>query len=133
MKQIQNGEQVVEENNQNREQLIDFAYEEIIEKYKNEINQDCKNLQSKRNLLAFAYLKAGRIDEARNELMSLIEQYSNYTSYRLLVHLEKCEGNLDDARLWAYECLDRFPDSIHIREKLISIDKKENSDYEEIR
>ena len=106
-------------------------YEEIIKKYKEEIAKNPQNALNKRNLLAFAYFRAGRKNEAREELVDLVQQHSNYTAYRQLVHIEKQDGNFDDAKLWAYECLDKFPDSISMREQLISIARAEN-DIKEI-
>ena len=91
-------------------------YDEIINKYKKEIESTPQeSLNNKRNLLAFAYYKSGRIEETRKELLSMIEQNDNYIAYRQLIHLEKEQGNLDDAKLWAYEGIEKFPDSIHIR------------------
>ena len=86
-----------------------------------------------KGLLAFAYFRAGRIDEARDELETLITQYSSYTAYRQLIHLEKCEENFEDAKLWAYDCLDKFPDSINIREQLISIAEEEKDGQEVVK
>ena len=108
-------------------------YEEIINRYKTEIDSNLQNTQEKRNLLAFAYFRAGRIDEARDELMMLIEETSSYMAYRQLVHIEKTEGNFEDAKLWAYEALDKFPNSIGIREQLISIARIEKDDQEIIK
>ena len=108
-------------------------YEEIINRYKTEIDSNSKNTREKRNLLAFAYFREGRIDEARDELMALIEETGSHMAYRQLVHIEKIEGNFEDAKLWAYEALDKFPNSIGIREQLISIAKMENDDKEIIK
>lgn len=108
-------------------------YEQTIKKYKAQIAAQPNKSVNKRNLLAFAYFRAGMIDEARKELISLIEEHSSYYAYRQIVHLEKNEGNLEDAKLWAYDCLDRFPDNIGIREQLISVAKKENNNKEVIR
>lgn len=108
-------------------------YEEMIRKYKSEIKRNSPKISNARNLLAFTYFRAGKIEEARNELISLIEQTSNYTAYRQLIHLEKHEGNLEDAKLWSYDGLDKFPDSIDIREQLIAIAKQEKDDEEIIR
>ena len=108
-------------------------YEEIINRYKTEIDSNSKNTREKRNLLAFAYFREGRIDEARDELMTLIEETGSHMAYRQLVHIEKTEGNFEDAKLWAYEALDKFPNSIGIREQLISIAKMENDDKEIIK
>ena len=108
-------------------------YEEIINKYKREIEINPNKSLNKRNLLAFAYYRAGRIEEARDELLLLIEQLSSYMAYRQLIYLEKNEGNLDDAKLWAYDAIDKFPDSIDIREQLISIARVEKDDQEIIK
>ena len=54
-------------------------------------------------------------------------------AYRQLVHIEKKIGNLEDAKLWAYEALDKFPNSIEIREQLISIAKEERDEQEVIK
>ena len=108
-------------------------YEETIRKYKAEIASNPQNSQGKRNLLAFAYFRDGRIDEAREELMALVEETSNYMAYRQLIHIEKKEENFEDAKLWAYEALDKFPNSIDIREQLISIAKAEKDENEVIK
>ena len=106
-------------------------YEKLINKYKKEIA--LKKSTKKRNLLAFAYFKAGKIEEARDELEKLINENNNYISYRQLIHIEKQENNLDDAKLWAYEALEKFPESIEIREQLISIAKEEKDNQEIIK
>ena len=116
-----------------QEETVKPDYEEIINRYKTEIESNSQNTQEKRNLLAFAYFRAGRIDEARDELMMLIEETSSYMAYRQLVHIEKTEGNFEDAKLWAYEALDKFPNSIGIREQLISIARIEKDDQEIIK
>ena len=106
-------------------------YEKLINKYKKEIALEKST--KKRNLLAFAYFKAGKIEEARDELEKLINENNNYISYRQLIHIEKQENNLDDAKLWAYEALEKFPESIEIREQLISIAKEEKDNQEMIK
>ena len=116
-----------------QEETVKPDYEEIINRYKTEIDSNSQNTQEKRNLLAFAYFRAGRIDEARDELMTLIEETNSYMAYRQLVHIEKVEGNFEDAKLWAYEALDKFPNSIEIREQLISIARIEKDDQEIIK
>lgn len=116
-----------------QEETVKPDYEEIINRYKTEIDSNSQNAQEKRNLLAFAYFRAGRIDEARDELMMLIEETSSYMAYRQLVHIEKTEGNFEDAKLWAYEALDKFPNNIGIREQLISIARIEKDDQEIIK
>ena len=108
-------------------------YAEIINNYKSEIEKNPEKSLNKRNLLAFTYFKANKINEARNELLSIIKQYGNYLAYRQLIHLEKEEGNLDDAKLWAYEATENFPNNITIREQLISIAREENDTQEIIR
>ena len=124
-------EQIEEE--QPEEEIVNLDYEEAIKRYKVEIASNPQRAQSKRNLLAFAYFKAGKIDEARNELMALIEETSSFMAYRQLIHIEKTEGNFEDAKLWAYDAIDKFPDSVQIREQLISIAKSENDNQEVIR
>ena len=108
-------------------------YEETINRYKSEIVANPQKAQGKKNLLAFAYFKSGRISEAIEELEKLIEETGNYTAYRQLVHIEKNMKTLDDAKLWAYEALDKFPDSIEIREQLIAIAKEEKDEQEIIK
>ena len=116
-----------------QEETVKLDYEEIINRYKTEIESNSQNTQEKRNLLAFAYFRAGRVDEARDELMTLIEETNSYMAYRQLVHIEKTEGNFEDAKLWAYEALDKFPNSIEVREQLISIARIEKDDQEIIK
>ena len=116
-----------------QEETVKLDYEEIINRYKTEIESNSQNTQEKRNLLAFAYFRAGRVDEARDELMTLIEETNSYMAYRQLVHIEKAEGNFEDAKLWAYEALDKFPNSIEVREQLISIARIEKDDQEIIK
>ena len=116
-----------------KEEVIKPNYEETINRYKTEIASNPQKAQGKRNLLAFAYFRAGRIDEAKDELMALAEETSSYIAYRQLVHIEKAEGNFEDAKLWAYEAIDKFPNSIEIREQLISIARAEKDDQEIIR
>lgn len=116
-----------------REKNLMPDYEETINRYKAEIASNPQKSQGKRNLLAFAYFRAGRIDEAREELMKLAEETSSYMVYRQLIHIEKKEENFEDAKLWAYEALDKFPNSIEIREQLISIARAEKDDQEIIR
>ena len=133
---IRKKEQPTEEEQQEEEIQEETSkpdYEETINRYKAEIASNPQKSQGKRNLLAFAYFRAGRIDEAREELMKLAEETSSYMAYRQLIHIEKKEGNFEDAKLWAYEALDKFPNSIEIREQLISIARAEKDDQEIIR
>lgn len=117
---------------ENKKEISGTIYEKIINKYKTEIELNPQDSQIKRNLLAFAYFKTGKINEAKDELMSLIQETNNYMSYRQLVYIEKKEGNLKAAKLWADMALDSFPDSIEIREQLIRIAKEENDEQEVI-
>lgn len=126
-------EKINEETIQEVEETTTPDYEKVIKKYKEEITKNPQNSVNTRNLLAFAYFKAGRMEEARNELLSLIEQHSSYIAYRQLIHLETFERNFEDAKLWAYDCLDKFPDSVDIRQQLISIARKEKDGQEVIK
>ena len=54
-------------------------------------------------------------------------------AYRQLVHIEKETRNWEDAKLWAYEALDKFPNSIKIREQLIALAKEEKDNQEIIK
>ena len=121
-------EQAIEE--EQPEEPVKPDYEKMISKYKSEIAFNPQNSQRKRNLLAFSYFRSGQIDEARNELISLLGETTDYMAYRQLVHIEKKEENFEDDKLWAYEALDKFPDSIDIRKQLISIAKAENDRQE---
>lgn len=125
-------QQIEEEQHQDEkfEEITKPNYEKTINRYKTEIVSNPQKAQEKRNLLAFAYFQAGRINEARKELMSLAEDTSSHMAYRQLVHIEKKEHNFEDAKLWAYEALDKFPNSIPIREQLISIARLEKDDQE---
>ncbi len=120
-------------NSQVDQRIINQDYEEAIKVYKKEIALHPEKAQNKRNLLAFAYLKANRIDEARDELMSLVNEFNNYMAYRQLIHLEKTKGNFEDAKLWAYEAIEKFPNAIEIREQLILIAREEGDNQEIIR
>ncbi len=105
-------------------------YEKTIARYKAQIEQFPQNSSNARNLLAFAYFKAGKIEEARDELMSLIEERGSYIAYRQLINLEKTQGNFEDAKLWGEDCLEHFPNSIDVRRQLISaaIDNKDTQE-----
>ena len=119
--------------NEVHEEYVKPDYEETINRYKTEIIVNPQKAQEKRNLLAFAYFRSGKIDKAREELIALAEETSSYMAYRQLVYIEKKIGNLEDAKLWAYEALDKFPNSIEIREQLISIAKEERDEQEVIK
>lgn len=110
-----------------------LGYEEIIKNYQEKIANNSGGIINNRNLLAFAYFKAGKIEEAKDELFSLIESTSNYTAYRQLIYIEKSLGNLEDAKLWGEASLEIFPNSIDIREQLVSIAQIENNTKEVIK
>lgn len=124
-------EEIIE--NEEQEEVVKLDYEKVIDGYKEQILKNPEKALDTRNLLAFTYFKAGRIEEAREELFSLVDEYNSYTAYRQFVHLEKSQGNLKDAKDWAYEGIANFPDSISLREHLISIAREENDKQEEIR
>ncbi len=108
-------------------------YEELIKSYKEEIKKysdSPRKAINARNLLAFAYFKANRIEEARQELLSLINDFQNYTAYRQLINIEKSEGNLDDAILWAYQGLEKYPDSNDFIKQLILMSKEDKDSQE---
>lgn len=123
----------VKEDTKKPEEVVEADYGEVIKKYKEEISGDPQNSANKRNLLAFAYFKAGKIEEARDELLSLIDERGSYMAYRQLIHLEKSVGNFEDAKLWAYDFLDRFPRNINVREQLIEIAVAEGNRQEQMR
>lgn len=137
-KQNQKGISEISQNEETQNQIEKedsvekIDYDKLIKKYEKEIEQGSGNTVNKRNLLAFAYFRAGRIDEARNELYNLIENCSSYNAYRQLIHIEKNEGNFEDAKLWAYDGLDKFPDSVDLRQYLISIARKEGNVQDEM-
>lgn len=105
-------------------------YKKIIDKYKKEIASNPQDFQEKRNFIAFAYLKLGKIDEARAELVKLIEETDSFMAYRQLIYIEKLEGNIEDAKLLAYIAIDKFPNNVEVRKQLISIAKLENDNKE---
>lgn len=152
--QLQEKEKTEQESSEESEEQVEenIDYQKMIEIYKSEIEQDEKELSAllvssqvsnrrellfarllnKKNLLAFAYFNAGLIEKSREELIMLIKNEVSSTAYKQMVRLEKSQGNLDDAKLWAYEGIDRFPNDIRLREQLISIAKQEKDDKEVI-
>ena len=132
-KQYISKQEPVKEDNEKPEKVVKLDYGEVIKKYKEEIARDPQNSANKRNLLAFAYFKAGKIEQSRDELLSLIDDRGSYMAYRQLIHLEKSEGNFEDAKLWAYDFLDKFPRDIKVREQLIEIAVAEGNRQEQIR
>lgn len=115
------------------EETEKLDYEKLIRTYQEKIANNSRGMLNNRNLLAFAYFRAGKIDEARDELFSIIDQTGNYTAYRQLIYLEKSVGNIEDAKLWAEASLEKFPTSIDIREQLVSIAQKENNNKEVVK
>ena len=110
-------------------------YSELIQSYKKEIEANPKDI-NKRNMLAFAYFKQGRLDEAKDTLLHLVEECNDLMAYRQLIYIEKSQGDFESAKLWAYEALESYPDSIPIREQMISLAKvtkdiKEQKNQEE--
>ncbi len=110
-------------------------YSELIQSYKKEIEANPKDI-NKRNMLAFAYFKQGMLDEAKDTLLHLVEECNDLMAYRQLIYIEKSQGDFESAKLWAYEALESYPDSIPIREQMISLAKvtkdiKEQKNQEE--
>lgn len=132
-------------NNQNEPDLDENKktyYKKLIEKYQQEIAELSQKpnassdellktvIINKKNLLAFAYFKSGQIEKSRKELLNLIEEPFKFNAYRQLIHLEHHEGNIDDAKVYAYEAIDLFPDDIGLRNQLINIATEEKDDIE---
>lgn len=132
-KQYTSKQEPVKEDTKKPEKVEKLDYGEVIKKYKEEIARAPQNSANKRNLLAFAYFKAGKIEQSRDELLSLIDDRGSYMAYRQLIHLEKSEGNFEDAKLWAYDFLDKFPRNINVREQLIEIAVAEGNTQEQMR
>lgn len=140
-KELSKEEHDFQEERNNSENDIKTHYEKLIEKYKEEIGSIKENQNGmnnileleKRNLLAFAYFKAGKTEEAKEELNALIKEKCSYVAYRQMVYLEKVQGNFEQAKLVAYKALKDFPNSREIREQLISIAELENNKVEVIR
>lgn len=110
-----------------KKQEIMKCYEEIEERYKKIIEEkEAKNEKNinEKNLLAFTHYNMGKVDEAKNELEELIRKYDSYTAYRQIIYIEHQQGNLDTARLWAYECLDRFPKNTSIQKCVDDLEKE---------
>ncbi len=80
---------------------------------------------NQKNIFAFTLFKSGRIDEARDYLMELIDTSKSYTAYRQLIHLEKSEGNYEDAKLWALDADEQFPNNLGIKEVQFRIAREE--------
>ena len=97
-------------------------YSELIQSYKKEIEANPKDI-NKRNMLAFAYFKQGMLDEAKDTLLHLVGECNDLMAYRQLIYMEKSQGDYESAKLWAYEALESYPDSIPLREQMISLAK----------
>lgn len=86
---------------------------------------------NQKNIFAFTLFKSGRIDEARDYLMELIDTSKSYIAYRQLIHLEKSEGNYEDAKIWALDADEQFPNNLGIKEVQFRIARDER-DVEEM-
>ena len=86
---------------------------------------------NQKNIFAFTLFKSGRIDEAREYLMDLIDSSKSYIAFRQLIHLEKSEGNLEDAKIWLLEADEQFPNNLGIKEVAFRI-AREEGDIEEM-
>ena len=106
-----------------KEELMQ-AYKKIEENYKKFIKENPDNSINERNLLAYTHFNMGRVDEAKKELEEIIKKYESYMAYRQLIYIEHMEGNLDNAKLWAYECLDRFPKNTGIVKCVEDLEKE---------
>ena len=84
------------------------------------------NLNQK-NIFAFTLFKSGRVDEAREYLMDLIDESKSYTAFRQLIYLEKSEGNYEDAKIWALEADEQFPNNLGIKEVSFRIAREEGN------
>lgn len=86
-----------------------------------------KGTLNQKNIFAFILYKSGRIDESRDYLMGIIDNYKSYYAFRQLIHLEKETGNLEDAKIWALEAEDQFPDNLGLKEARFRIARKEGN------
>lgn len=125
-----NEEEKIEKSENKKEKTKKTKYEMMINRYKSEIASNPQRSHEKRRLLSYVYFKAGKIDEAIEELELLIKQAGSPIAYLQLIYTQKKVGNFEDAKLWAYEALDKFPKNIEFREQLISIAKTENDEGE---
>lgn len=86
-----------------------------------------KGTLNQKNIFAFILYKSGRIDESRDYLMGIIDSHKSYYAFRQLIHLEKEVGNLEDAKIWALEAEDQFPDNLGLKEARFRIARKEGN------
>lgn len=85
-KEIEEYNNKIGEYNKSLEQLYNTDVTKSVENLKNQ-------LARKRLLLAFAYFMAGKIEEAKYELIQLIDGTSHrHSAYILLIHIEKTMG-----------------------------------------
>lgn len=110
------------------EEIIEKDYDSIIELTKQMIteNQNSpKRSQSfdlnKRNFLAYTYFSAGDIESAKKELEALITEYQSMVAYQQMIYIEKAQGNLEDAKFWAYEAMEHHPDNTNLMKQLIQV------------
>lgn len=86
-----------------------------------------KGTINQKNIFAFTLFKSGRIDEARDYLIDLVDTSKSYTAFRQLIYLEKTEGNLEDAKIWALEAEEQFSDNLGIKEVQFRIAREEGN------
>ena len=108
-------------------------YEQVIENYKKRIAEEPKDILNLRNLLAYAYYCAGENELAKEVLLENMTESGSFKAYQLMIHIEKNEGNFEDAKVWAKDALDKFPNSIQIRKQLILIAREEGKPQEVLR
>lgn len=108
-------------------------YEQVIENYKKRIAEGPKDIINLRNLLAYAYYCAGKNELAKEVLLDNMTESGSFKAYQLMILIEKSEGNFDDAKGWAKDALEKFPNSIQIRKQLILIAREEGKPQEILR
>ena len=59
--------------------------------------------------------------------MGIIGEHKSYYAYRQLIHLEKEVGNFEDAKIWALEAEDQFPNNLGLKEARFRIARKEGN------
>lgn len=111
------------ENEEFADKRIDLTDEEI-EKLRQEAEKGTIN---KKNIFAFTLYRTGRIEEARDYLENLVSTTKSYTAFRQLIYLEKQEGNLEDAKIWALEAEEQFPNNMGLKEVEFRIARQERN------
>ena len=86
-----------------------------------------KGTLNQKNIFAFILYKSGRINASRDYLMGIIGEHKSYYAYRQLIHLEKEVGNFEDAKIWALEAEDQFPNNLGLKEARFRIARKEGN------